>query len=269
MTKKLRLAVLVSGSGSNLQSLIDRSASGELAGEVVVVVSDRPDAYGLVRADKAGIPGFVVDYGMHGHADPRSVEDQNPGLDLEDLDRAQKILREPDRGKRLLRLSRLVSAECEIISVLDRFQPDFVCLAGYMRLVTPFFIRHYRNDGRWRVINIHPALLPAFPGRHGYEDTLAYGCRWGGITVHFVDEGEDSGPIIAQAVYPIWPEDTVETIRKRGLQLEYAVYAQTINWLAAGHVRCDSPEARSRGAPITDPAYPSILRDWLHLALTR
>lgn len=261
------MAVLVSGGGSNLQSLIDRSASGELAGEVAVVVSDRRDAYGLVRAEKAGIPGFVVDYGAHGQADPRSIRDQNPSIDLDDLDRAQKILREPDREKRLLRLSRLVSAECEIISILDRFQPDFVCLAGYMRLVTPHFINHYREDGHWRVINIHPALLPAFPGQHGYEDTFAYGCRWGGVTVHFVDEGEDSGPIVAQAVYPIWPEDTVECVRKRGLQLEYAVYAQTINWLAAGHVRCDSFQARSKAASITDPAYPTIVKGWLDLAL--
>ncbi|NTV43797.1 MAG: hypothetical protein HGA63_10910, partial [Syntrophobacteraceae bacterium] len=138
-SKKLRLAVLVSGGGSNLQSLIDRSAAGELAGEVVVVVSDRPDAHGLVRAEEANIPRFVVDYRSHGKADPRSVQEQDPTFLLEDLDRAQKILREPDREKRLLRLSRLVSAERELISILDRFQPDLVCLAGYMRLVTPFF----------------------------------------------------------------------------------------------------------------------------------
>ncbi len=232
------------------------------------MVSDRPGAYGLERAAKAGIPNFVVDYRAHGHADPSSVQDQIPFLDLDAVDRAQKILREPDKGKRLLRLSRLVSAECEIISVLDRFRPDFVCLAGYMRLVTPFFIHHYKGGEHWRVINIHPALLPAFPGQHGYEDTFAYGCRWGGVTVHFVDEGEDSGPIIAQAVYPIWPEDSLESIRQRGLQLEYALYAQTINWLAAGHVRCDSLQGRSKAACITDPAYPVIVRGWLELALT-
>ena len=268
-SKKLRLAVLVSGGGSNLQSLIDRSAAGELAGEVVVVVSDRPDAHGLVRAEEANIPRFVVDYRSHGKADPRSVREQDPTFLLEDLDRAQKILREPDREKRLLRLSRLVSAERELISILDRFQPDLVCLAGYMRLVTPFFIHHYKRDGQWRVINIHPALLPAFPGQHGYEDTFAYGCRWGGVTVHFVDEGEDSGPIIAQAVYPIWPDDTVESIRRRGLQLEYAVYAQCINWLAGGHVHCDSLQGRSQAASIVDPAYPAIVKGWLELALAR
>lgn len=267
--RKLRLAVLISGGGSNLQSMIDRSAAGELAAEVVVVISDRPDAYGLVRAEKALVPHFVVDYGSHGRADQHTVKTEVPGLDLEELDRTQKILREPDREKRLRRLTRLVSAERELISTLDRFQPDFVCLAGYMRLVTPFFIHHYKTDGRWRVLNIHPALLPAFPGMHGYEDTLAYGCRWGGVTVHFVDEGEDSGPIIAQAVYPIWPGDTLDSIRKRGLQLEYAVYAQCINWLAQECVRHDSLQGLTRIATITDPAYPSIVRGWVEMAIAR
>ena len=84
--------------------------------------------------------------------------------------------------------------------------------------------------------NIHPALLPAFPGEHGYEETFAYGVKWGGVTVHFADEGEDTGPIIAQGVYPVWAYHDLGTVRARGLQLEYEIYAQCMNWLACGQV---------------------------------
>ncbi len=133
-----------------------------------------------------------------------------------------------------------------------------------MRLVTPYLLGHFNGRGVWRVINIHPALLPAFPGRHGYEDTFAYGCKWGGITVHFVDEGEDSGPVIAQAIYPVWPGDDVESVRLRGLGLEYELYPQCINWLAAGQVEVRSGrESDRRRAVISDPAYASIMRSWI------
>lgn len=266
--RKLRLAVLISGGGTNLQAMIDRSLAGALSAEIVVVASDRPEAYGLARAEKARIPSFVVDYRSHMKRDRVSLAKCDSSINLEELDRVQKILKEPDRPQRLLRLGRLVSAETELIGVLDGFQPDYVCLAGYMRLVTPFFVNHYNRDGQWRILNIHPALLPAFPGQHGYEDTFSYGCRWGGITVHFVDEGEDSGPIIGQAVYPIWPSDDVAGIRKRGLQLEYEVYAQCLNWLAAGHVRFRSDSGGRAFTTITDPSYAAILSGWLQIAFS-
>jgi phosphoribosylglycinamide formyltransferase-1 len=258
---KLRVAVLVSGGGTNLQALIDRSVKGDLNAEIVAVASDRGDAYGLVRAARAGIPHNVVDYGsiLKGHGIGASAE-AGP-VDLVELDAAQKILRIADTATRLERLRRLVCAEQQLIGVLDRHEPDLICLAGFMRLISPYFIRHYNRDNAWRILNIHPALLPAFPGQHGYEDTFSHGCRWGGITVHFVDEGEDTGPVIAQAVYPVWPDDSLETIRRRGLSLEYEIYAQCIRWLAAGQVHVDTTSPRPKTI-ITDSNYPDILESW-------
>ncbi len=266
-TKPLRLAVLVSGSGTNLQALLDRQAAGTLAAEVVAVASDRADARGLVRAENAGVPTHVVDYRACLRTGPEQIAARDFPVDLEDLDLRQRILRHSDPQQRLHRLGCLVLAERQLIDILDRYRPDFICLAGFMRLMSPYFLNHYRTRDHSRVLNIHPALLPAFPGQHGYADTYAYGCTWGGITVHFVDEGEDSGPIIAQAVYPIRPEDDLERVSRRGLQLEYEIYAQCINWLAAGqvHLQHQEPPARLR-VQITDPGYPAILWKWLEKA---
>ena len=264
--RRLKIAVLVSGGGTNLQALIDRSEQGALNAHIVVVASDRPDAFGLVRAARANIPHHAVDYSSILKAgSPAPPEDSIP-VDVEEIDGAQRILGISDSRIRIERLKRLISAEHQMIGLLDRYEPDLVCLAGFMRLVSPYFIRHYNRDGAWRILNIHPALLPAFPGQHGYEDTFRYGCRWGGITVHFVDEGEDTGPIIAQAVYPVWPNDSVERIRERGLSLEYEVYAQCINWIAGGHVELYDSDQRHL-TRIHDPAYPEILRTWTHKAL--
>ncbi len=171
-------------------------------------------------------------------------------------------MKNPDLVERRAKLARLVLAEHEMVRIIDSYRPDYICLAGFMRLVTPYFINHF-NSGKLRVLNIHPALLPSFPGSHGYEDTFEYGCKWGGITIHFVDEGEDTGPIICQAVYPIWPDDDVDKIRQRGLQLEYELYSQAINWLAQGYVSLISaPGARMR-VKITDPKYAAILKNWV------
>jgi len=261
--KTLRVAVLISGGGTNLRALLDRAADGTLAAEIVTVVSDRPEAYGLIRARDAGVPAHVVDYQAHMRHGDREISAKGLPVDLLELDHTQKILKTPDAARRLRHLARLVLAEQELIGILDGYQPDIICLAGFMRLVTPFFLSHYNGSSQWRVLNIHPALLPAFPGQHGYEDTVAYGCKWGGITVHFVDEGEDSGPILAQAVYPIWPEDDVETVRRKGLQLEYTIYAQCINWLAAGQVEVHRASGGRAKTVVTDPSYREILKSWL------
>lgn len=264
--KKPRLAVLVSGGGTNLQAMIDRSASGAMSADIVVVVSDRPDAYGLKRAEKAGIPAFCVDYGdyMSGEA-PEPAAGDLP-IDLDELDGRQRIFKGQDPLRRRLRLAGLVLAERKLIEIIEAYRPDFICLAGFMRLVTPYFISRFSSGGTRRILNIHPALLPSFPGRHGYEDTFAYGCKWGGITVHFVDEGEDTGPVIAQAVYPIWPDDDPERIRARGLRLEYEVYPQVINWLARGSVGFEElPGGRTR-VLVTDPGYADTLKSWVHQA---
>jgi phosphoribosylglycinamide formyltransferase-1 len=265
---RLRLAVLISGGGTNLQALIDRSIEGSLQAEVVVVLSDQSDAYGLVRAQKAGIPTHCVDYKAYQHYSVEALP-ENMLIRLRELDQKQRILEDNNSRLRMERLACRMAAEQEIVRVLDPYVPDLICLAGFMRLVTPFFLQHYNQGGKWRVLNIHPALLPAFPGQHGYEDTFGYGCKWGGVTVHFVDEGEDSGPIIAQAVYPIWPDDHLEDVRGRGLELEYEVYAQCINWVAQGHVEViqqGGPRGRFR-VRVTDPSYREILRGWVQQAL--
>ncbi len=262
--RKIRLAVLVSGGGTNLQALLDRSAAGTLHAEVAVVVSDREDAYGLVRAERAGVPQHIVDY----KACMERVRDLDPvaislPVDLHELDSRQKILRDGDPVRRLRRLAGLVLAETELLEILDAYQPDTICLAGFMRLLSPYFLSRYNKEDDWRVLNIHPALLPAFPGEHGYEETFAYGVKWGGVTVHFADEGEDTGPIIAQGVYPVWGDDDLVTIRARGLQLEYEIYAQCINWLACGQVEMQHA-ADGRVRPVIhDPAYPDILKSWV------
>jgi len=263
---RLRIAVLVSGSGTNLQALIDRARDGRLAAEIVVVASDRPGIRGLARAEAAGIPARVVDYRGFLKQDWTVLGRKLP-VDVDAVDRVQNILHHEDREERLKRLVRLMSAEAEMIAAIEAYRPDYVCLAGFMRLVTPFFLHHFNEAGKLRVVNIHPALLPAFPGQHGYEDTFSYGCRWGGITIHFVDEGEDSGPIIAQAVYPILPEDDIEKVRQRGLQLEYEMYAQVINWLAAGRVELVPAAGGRARTVIRDPEYPRIMASWVRKAL--
>ncbi|MHC1741461.1 MAG: phosphoribosylglycinamide formyltransferase [Syntrophobacteraceae bacterium] len=266
--RTLRLGVLVSGGGTNLQALIDRSRSGDLAAEVVVVAGDNGDAYGLVRAQSASIPTHVVDYRATLRQEPTESSLSRLPCDLVEIDRRQRILKNPDPSVRRKQLARLLLAEQEMIEILDRYRPDYICLAGFMRLVTPYFLSHFNRDGQWRVLNIHPALLPAFPGQHGYDDTFHYGSKWGGITVHFVDEGEDTGPIIAQAPFPIWPNESLESIRKRGLSIEYDLYAQCVNWLAADQVRVIPTDTGRTTTIITDPLYPDIVAHWMRLALT-
>ncbi|MFZ2446942.1 MAG: phosphoribosylglycinamide formyltransferase [Syntrophobacteraceae bacterium] len=265
--KKLRLAVLVSGGGTNLQAMIDRSMAGTMFAEIAVVLSDCADAYGLSRAEKAGIPSCCVDYKSYGAREITEEVLRELPVDLDELDGRQEILKGIDPLRRRARLARLVLAERELIEIIERHRVDYVCLAGFMRLVTPYFIGYFNAGGARRVLNIHPALLPSFPGMHGYEDTFEYGCKWGGITVHFVDEGEDTGPIIAQAVYPIWPDDDPEKVRARGLQLEYAIYPQVINWLARGQIRFEELPGRRPRVLVVDPEYPAVLRAWAEKAL--
>uniref|UniRef100_A0A832A4F3 Phosphoribosylglycinamide formyltransferase n=1 Tax=Desulfacinum infernum TaxID=35837 RepID=A0A832A4F3_9BACT len=260
---RLRVAVLVSGGGTNLQALIDRAKQGTLEADIVCVGSDRASAYGLVRAQEAGIPTFVVSYEKYlkGPVD-EPVEDTL----VASVDTRQRILHDSDEDSRRDRLRRLIAAEREILAHLEAHGADLVCLAGFMRLLTPFFLGRFRRNDRPGVVNIHPALLPAFPGQHGYRDTYRYGCKWGGITIHFVDEGEDTGPVIAQAVYPIWDEDACEDVQQRGLHLEHMMYAQVINWIARDRVRL---VARPGGRPrvcIEDPSYREVVGSWVEAA---
>jgi phosphoribosylglycinamide formyltransferase 1 len=237
----IKIGALISGGGTNLQAIIDACQKGAIDAQISVVGSDNPEAKGLGRAEKHGIPQFVVDYGAiiarvkenpHAVALPTDV-------DVDDLGHRQTLLpvgTEPGRLKRFLH-SRVV-AEAALIEQLASYDVDLVVLAGFMRNLTPFFIDHFnREPSRPRIMNIHPALLPSFPGVDGYGDTFRYGCKLGGCTVHFIDYGEDSGPIIGQRAFAIEEGDTLADIQEKGLSLEWELYPQCIQWFAEDRLR--------------------------------
>jgi phosphoribosylglycinamide formyltransferase 1 len=194
---KKRVAVLISGRGSNMRSLIDAAKADGYPAEIVLVLSNRPDAAGLVYAQAEGITTVVVD-----HTDY--------GKDREAFERALQ-------------------------DVLATHRIDLVCLAGFMRLLTPWFV------GQWqgRMLNIHPALLPAFKGLHTHERALAAGVTNHGATVHFVSPEMDSGPIIAQAEVPVLAGDTPETLAARVLEAEHRIYPQALRKVAEGNARAN------------------------------
>ncbi|MGB9845910.1 MAG: phosphoribosylglycinamide formyltransferase [Desulfotomaculales bacterium] len=192
----LRVGVLASGRGTNLQAIIDACKEGKIPAEVAVVVSDKAGAQALERARKEGIPAVFVD--------PRGFA-----------------------GKE--------EYEQAVVDVLKRHGAELVCLAGYMRLVGKTLLGSFPN----RIMNIHPALLPAFPGLHGQRQALEYGVRYSGCTVHFVDEGCDTGPIILQAVVPVFDTDTEETLAARILEQEHRIYPEAIRLFAGGYLHLE------------------------------
>ena len=268
-SNRLKLAVLISGGGTNLQAIIDRIEAGKLDAEISVVVSNNPEAHGLTRAQRHGISTAVVDYTKYGKKLFPKVDESRLPNQFNEVMARQRIFHGDPPEKIRERLARLVLAEQEIIEILEPLAPELICMAGFMRLISPYFISHYNKQDRYGIMNIHPALLPAFPGTDGYGDTFAYGCRFGGITVHFVDEGEDTGPIIAQATYPIWPDDTAETIRKRGMQLEYTLYSQCIQWLAQGDLQVEAGKDGRPRVRILDPEYPKFIEQLVQKAFAR
>ena len=182
---KRRISVLLSGRGSNFEAIADAVADGRIpCAEIVAVVSDVEDAPGLNRAAERGINAFPI---------PRG------------------------------RLSRREHEE-QVLKILDAFRTDLVCLAGYMRLLSPEFIARYRG----RILNIHPALLPQFPGLNAQRQALTAGVTEAGCTVHYVDEGTDTGPVVLQRKVPVLPGDTVETLSARILEQEHAAYPEAI-----------------------------------------
>jgi phosphoribosylglycinamide formyltransferase 1 len=189
MDKSLKLGVLISGSGSNLQSIIDNIEKGTLKATIKIVISNKSDAFGVTRAKKHGLPVAVLR-----HEDFKTRED---------FDR-------------------------ELIGILKSNLVDLVVLAGFMRILSPAFLRAFPH----KIINIHPALLPSFPGTHGQKDAFEYGVKFSGCTVHFVDEGVDTGPIIIQSVVPVFQDDTRETLAARILKEEHRIYPQAIQFFA-------------------------------------
>jgi len=193
--RKERLGVLCSGRGTDLQSIIDAIEAGKVPASIAIVLTDK-EAYALVRAEKAGIPAVCVDRKQY-----------------------------PDRE----------AFEKVLIEKLEAAGVTLVVLAGFMRILTPYFVRHFAG----RIMNIHPALLPSFPGAHAHRDVLAYGVKVSGCTVHFVDEGTDSGPIIMQAAVPVLDDDTEESLGARVLQEEHRIYPECIRLYCEGKLKVD------------------------------
>jgi len=209
------LAVLVSGSGSNLQSLLDKIEAGAIDAEIRVVLSNKPDAYGLVRARNRGVSTW-----------------SRPHTDF------------PSRQ----------AFDAEMVRVMNDHGiaagQGAVVLAGFMRMLTPEFLRAFPQA----VVNIHPALLPSFPGTHGAADAADYGVRLAGCSVHFVDEIMDHGPVIIQAAVLALPDDDHKALAARILKLEHCIYPQAVSWLAQGrlslrgrHVLVDGASPASLG----------------------
>jgi phosphoribosylglycinamide formyltransferase-1 len=263
------LAVLISGGGTNLQAMIDRITAGQLQARIALVVSSNPEAYGLVRARDHGIPTAIVDYRRYGKKHLPQIPERLLPDSFPVVMKRQGIYRALPPAEVRDRMARLVLAEQEMVSLLEPLGVELVCLAGFMRLLSPYFVSHFQGDGGYRIMNIHPALLPAFPGGHGYQDTFNYGCKVGGITVHFVDEGEDSGPVIAQAAYPLWPGDSLEVVQRRGLDLEYALYSQCIQWFARGQLQVTTGAGNRSLVQILDPDYPEFLEGLIRKAFAR
>ncbi len=198
MAKK-RVAVLISGRGSNMTALIEAARAQDYPAEIVLVVSNRPEAPGLARAEAAGIATAVIDHRRFG--EDRKAFEQTLDAQL----RAHRI--------------------------------DLVCLAGFMRLLTPWFV------GRWSglMLNIHPALLPQFKGLHTHRRALEAGVKRHGATVHFVVSEMDSGPIVVQDSVPVVEGDTEETLAERVLEVEHRIYPQALRLVAEGRVTPASP----------------------------
>lgn len=189
-----RTAILISGSGTNLQAFIDQARAGELDAELALVLSNRDAAYGLERARAAGIPTAVI---RHGDFDSREAFD------------------------------RAVAAR------LDEAGIELVVLAGFMRILSPWFVDRYRG----RLLNIHPALLPLYPGLDTHQRVLDAGDTWHGSTVHFVTEELDAGPCILQGRLPVRPSTTADELMARVQSVEHHIYPEALNWVATGRAR--------------------------------
>jgi formyltetrahydrofolate-dependent phosphoribosylglycinamide formyltransferase len=190
----LKIAILVSGRGSNMTAILDAIDAGELDAKVALVFSNNTDAPALATAAARGIPTASLSH----RGIPREHHEQ------------------------------------QVLKILSEYDFDFIVLAGYMRVLSPNFLRSFKDErGFFKVINIHPSLLPAFPGTHGYEEAFEYGVRLSGITVHLVDEQVDHGPILAQESFPRLPEDDLEAFKSRGLALEHKLFPKVLQDIAS------------------------------------
>lgn len=196
----MNIGVLASGGGTDFQSIVDAVESGDLDVTISVLIYNKRKAYVRERAELAGIPAVFVDH------------------------------RKREREE----------FEREMVGILDDHKVDLVVMAGFMRLLTPYFIATYRD----RLINIHPALLPSFPGTHGQQDAYEYGVKISGCTVHFVDENMDAGPIILQRAVPVHDDDTEETMRDRILEEEHKILPLAIKLYLEGKLKIEGRKVR-------------------------
>ncbi len=241
MENKIRIGALISGGGTNLQAIIDACEDGRINGRMAFVGSDIGGVRGLERAAKHQISTFVVDYGtiIRGYRQSPAQVAPPVDFDLNAVRLKQGLLSsKADAGKVEAFLTTRAVAEHRLLEQIRPYEVDLLVLAGFMRNLTPYFIDRFNTDpDRPRIMNIHPALLPAFPGVDGYGDTFRYGCKVGGCTVHFIDYGEDSGPIIGQKAFPILEGDELDTIKKKGLELEWQLYPECIQLFAQGRLQ--------------------------------
>ena len=216
MRRQLPIGVLLSGGGTNLQALIDAIEAKRLDAAIKLVLSNKADAYGLVRANNHGIATEILD---HRKYPSRETYDQ------------------------------------AVVDLLRAHGVELVVLAGFMRLLSPVFVKAYSN----RVMNIHPALLPSFPGLHVQKKAVEYGVRFSGCTVHFVNDECDEGPIIIQAVVPVFADDTEAKLAARILKEEHRIYPRAIQLYAEGRLRVDGRRvivagtANDENAALTQP----------------
>ncbi|MBZ5670051.1 MAG: phosphoribosylglycinamide formyltransferase [Acidobacteriia bacterium] len=190
-----KLGILLSGRGSNFEAIAHNVQAGRIPAEIAVVISNKEDALGLARGRQMGLTTRFI----------------------------------PSKGKER------EAFDQEVMAVLREFQIDLVCLAGFMRILSPYFIREFRG----RILNIHPALLPAFPGEEAQRRALEHGVKFTGCTVHLVDEGVDTGPIVCQAVVPVLDDDTAEALAARILKEEHRIYSEAICLLLEDRVRIE------------------------------
>ncbi len=211
MASESKTAILISGSGTNLQAFIDAVDSGDLNLDLAVVFSNNPNAYGLERAEQAGIPTACIQH----------VDFQ----DREAFDRA-------------------------VIAELDRFEPDLLILAGFMRILSPAFVAHYAG----KILNIHPALLPLYPGLNTHQRVLDAGDQWHGSTVHFVTDKLDGGPGILQGRLAVDPLESREELAARVQSVEHQIYPQAASWVGSGKVQFRNGASYVDGKRTDEPA---------------
>ena len=206
------IVVLISGSGSNLQSIIDACQRNEIDGQIVAVVSNKSDAYGLVRAQEAGIPALCVS--SKAFADRQAYD-------------------------------------AALLEAIEQYQPDLVVLAGFMRILTPEFVKRFTG----KMLNIHPSLLPKYPGLHTHRRALENGDKEHGTSVHFVTEELDGGPIILQGHVPVLPQDTEDDLVERVKLQEHLIYPQVIAWFVSGRLVMQDGKALLDGQPLSATGY--------------